>query len=310
MEDIVIKEKTAASTFRDIMENQNDPQKGKQDEATRMTDQMDPPTDPRRNWRQTFHPWSPASEAAEATGALPLEGVPRTGEEPFELPDPEDFIPADRIAPSGFELMPVPGSAWLANIALASMVFACMINWSWSGKTMPPMVASGAAVFQKQEYWRLFTALLGHGDVMHLLHNAPIFWFFAWILNAYFGLWVAGFLTLIVGLASNAVTLWSYEPNTQLLGASGMIYGMVAMWLVLYIRFDRKGWWVKRVVRSLGFSLLVLFPQTYEVNTSYMAHASGFLIGIVLAVLWMPFAMRFAPVRHDPYYRPSEQMLP
>ena len=268
-----------------------------------MTDQIDPPSDPRRSWRQTLHPWSPAGDSAVTPS---IEGPPRTGEGPYELPDPEDFIPSVPIPPSGFELMPVPGSAWLANISLASMVFACMINWSWSGTSMAPMVASGEAVFQKQEYWRLFTALLGHGDVMHLLHNAPIFWFFAWILNAYFGLAVAGVLTLILGLASNAVTLWTYEPKVQLLGASGMIYGMVAMWLVLYIRFDRKGWWVKRVVRSLGFSLLVLFPQTFEVNTSYMAHASGFLIGIVLAVLWIPFAMKYAPVRHDPYYRWSE----
>ena len=267
-----------------------------------MTDQIDPLSDPRRSWRQTLQPWSPAGESP----AQEVEGPPRTAEGPYELPDLEDFIPAVRNPPSGFELMPVPGSAWLANISLASMVFACMINWSWSSKSMAPMVASGEAVFQKQEYWRLFTALLGHGDVMHLLHNAPIFWFFAWILNAYFGLFVAGLLTLIVGLASNAVTLWSYEPKMQLLGASGMIYGMVAMWLVLYIRFDRKGWWVKRVVRSLGFSLLVLFPQSYEVNTSYMAHASGFLLGIVLAVLWIPFAMKYAPVQHDPYYRWAE----
>lgn len=81
-----------------------------------------------------------------------------------------------------------------------------------------------------------------------------------------------------------------------------MVYGMVALWLTLYIRFDQKGRWVKRVMRSLGFSLLVLFPQTYEPNVSYLAHASGFILGITIGLAFMPFAKSLAPVLNDPYY--------
>ena len=148
----------------------------------------------------------------------------------------------------------------------------------------------------------MLTALGGHGDVMHLMHNAPILWFFAWILSGYFGWIIAALGSLIIGLISNALTVWFYDDHVQLLGASGMIYGMVAMWLTLYIRFDQKGWWVKRVMRSFGFSLLVLFPQTFEPNVSYMAHAMGFLTGIILGILFIPYAKARAPVFVDPYY--------
>lgn len=271
-----------------------------------MTDQFDIPPSPQdpRKWRESIKPWARAdSYQAGATDEPMILGPDG---QPVTPPNIEDFAPTPRVPPTGFELMPAPGSAWIANIVLSLMVFACMINWSWHGNQMQPMTASGEAVFKHGEYWRLVTALFGHGDVMHLLHNAPIYWFFAWVLNAYFGVFVAGVLTIIVGVISNAFTVWSYEPNMQLLGASGMIYGMVAMWLVLYIRFDRRGWWVKRVMRSFGFSLLVLFPQTFEANVSYLAHASGFVAGLGVAVCWLPFAMKFAPVRNEPYYRWSD----
>lgn len=265
-----------------------------------MSDDFDQPLEARlrKRWRETLRPWTPSGQSYQRV-AIKYDD----SGEPIELPDPEDFAPTPKVLPSGFELMPAPGAAWVGNLMLVGMIAACIINWTWRESSIAPMVASGEAVFQRKEYWRLVTALFGHGDVMHILHNAPIFWFFAWILNAYFGLFVSGVLVLLVGIISNLFTLLSYEPRMQLLGASGMVYGMVAMWLVLYIRFDRKGWWVKRVMRSLGFSLLVLFPQTYEANVSYMAHASGFLTGLILAGLWMPFAMKYAPVKHDPYYQ-------
>jgi hypothetical protein len=51
------------------------------------------------------------------------------------------------------------------------------------------------------------------------------------------------------------------------------------------VRFDRQVWWVKRVMRSAGFSLLVLFPQTYDPKISYLAHFTGFLCGLVLGAV-------------------------
>lgn len=234
-----------------------------------------------------------------------LETPPEPSEKSEISYEPEaiDFLPTVKEPPFGFEMFPKAGSAWVPNLLMSFIFISCVLHWSGLVGESSYFVASRDAVFGDGEYWRLLTALGGHGDLMHLLHNAPIFWFFCWILQGYFG-WIFSLCAvLVIGILSNAVTVWFYEDRMRLLGASGMVYGMVALWLVLYIRFDHKGWWVKRVMRSLGFSLLVLFPQTYEPNVSYLAHASGFAIGLILALAMIPVAQRVAPVLTDPYYR-------
>jgi membrane associated rhomboid family serine protease len=223
----------------------------------------------------------------------------------YEEPKLEDFIPTIKQPRVGFELFPARGSAWVANLLLSLMIFSSVFQWSKYIPNKEIFVASKESVFHQGEYWRLLTALVGHGDFMHLAHNAPIFWFFCWILTAYFGWIFALVASLLIGVFSNLITVWFYESSTMLLGASGMVYGMVALWLVLYIRFDRSGWWVKRAVRSFGFSLLVLFPQTYEPNVSYLAHASGFLLGVLFGILLIPLAKNVAPVLNESYYLPK-----
>lgn len=76
----------------------------------------------------------------------------------------------------------------------------------------------------------------------------------------------------------------------RLVGASGMIYGMAALWLVLYIYHDTDRSMKMRIFRAAGFTLIVLFPETYNPSTSYMAHAAGFTLGIISALLILPFA--------------------
>jgi membrane associated rhomboid family serine protease len=85
------------------------------------------------------------------------------------------------------------------------------------------------------------------------------------------------------------VTLYFYADSTRLLGASGMIYGMVALWLVLYIHRDTDHSLMMRLFRATGFALIMLFPETYNPSTSYLAHASGFVIGIITGLLVLPF---------------------
>jgi membrane associated rhomboid family serine protease len=193
----------------------------------------------------------------------------------------------------------------VANTFVFLATMASIAHWRTPPGHLSHFVASKASVFTDGEYWRLLTALGGHGDFMHFAHNMPILWFFAWLLKGYFGFLIALVGALLVGIAANAVTVFTYKENVQLLGASGMVYGMVAMWLVLYIRFDHKGWWVKRAMRSLGFALLVLFPQTYEANVSYTAHGAGFLIGGLVGLSFMGYASKYAPVFTEHYYLPQ-----
>jgi len=217
-------------------------------------------------------------------------GLKRRSNEQY-IPRPEDFIPAPPKPKNAFNEWPKPGMGHIGFIFLALMIPALL-----HGESSSRLGASGEMVFKQQEYWRLFTALFAHADILHLSHNALTFLFFSWILRGYFGNLAFPLLSVLLGIISNLVTINFYEPKTNLIGASGMIYGMVALWLVLYINFDRNSTLPQRVVRSLGFSLLILFPQSYEPRTSYLAHGVGFLSGLLGGVIVIPLMRQTAPV--------------
>jgi membrane associated rhomboid family serine protease len=147
---------------------------------------------------------------------------------------------------------------------------------------------SGDALFSRHEYWRLATSLFTHADLLHIISNALIFLAFGWMLKAYFGFIAFPGLTLIIGLATNLITIALYDPGIQLIGASGMAYGMVSLWLVLYIQHDTDHSVPVRIMRSVGFALAMMFPTTFDPHVSYLAHATGFGMGLVVGILLLP----------------------
>lgn len=154
---------------------------------------------------------------------------------------------------------------------------------------------SGSAIFEGHEYWRLVTAIFTHAGLNHLISNALIFLVFGWMLKAYFGLAVFPVASIVIGLITNAVTVAFYEPSVRLVGASGMAYGMVSLWLVFYIYNDLYHTLPLRILRAVGFALIMMFPTTFEPHVSYLSHAIGFVTGLAVGLMMM----RSVPIR-DP----------
>ena len=148
---------------------------------------------------------------------------------------------------------------------------------------------SGRAVFETGEWWRLVSALFTHSGVAHLLANSPMFLVFGMLLSNFFGWKIFPFSALIVGIITNLLTIYMQDSTIRLVGASGMVYGMVAMWLVYYFHFDNQYHWPIRLSRVVAFSLVVMYPSTYQPNISYLAHGLGFVTGGVFALVTLPF---------------------
>lgn len=149
---------------------------------------------------------------------------------------------------------------------------------------------SGEKVFEKQELWRLFTALFVHGSLVHLLSNLFMFMVFGWLLKAYFGFAVFPVISFIIGIIVNLATISFYEPATRLVGASGMIYAMAALWLIFFLRHYTERSFPARLLRVTGFVLVLLIPSTFEPQVSYLAHGLGFMAGTTAGILLLPFA--------------------
>ncbi len=141
------------------------------------------------------------------------------------------------------------------------------------------------SVFTKGEYWRPVTALFAHSNLMHLLSNSFILIGFGWMLRSYFGFIIFPAASLFIGIATNLTAVYFYEPDVRVLGASGMAYGMVALWLMFYIRYDTDRPVPMRIFRAVGFSLIMLVPTAIEPNVSYLSHGAGFVIGIITGIL-------------------------
>ena len=186
--------------------------------------------------------------------------------QPSKLKGPLDHIPAMSTA--------FPAFVMFCFFGVASTLY-------WNHPFGKYLWVSRESIYENGEMWRLLTSLFVHGDFVHLLSNSPLFLIFGWILHAFFGKWIFPVVGLVIGVISNLATIYYMPDSTRLVGASGMLYGMVGLWLVLYVRFDVHQKISVRIFRAAAFSLLVLAPTTYHPTTSYLAHGFGFFFGIV-----------------------------
>lgn len=188
--------------------------------------------------------------------------------------------------PSPLSAKPSLDSVRPAVIVYALFAILSVIYWNYPNYDF--LAVSKYSIYHNHEYYRLITSLFVHGDMIHLLSNGPLFLIFGWLLRHYFGLKIFPVLTLAIGVGTNLITITFMGDNVRLIGASGMVYGMVALWLIFYIRFETKYTIFIRVFRVIAFILIMLFPTTFQPNVSYLAHTVGFLLGVFAAMILIP----------------------
>lgn len=159
--------------------------------------------------------------------------------------------------------------------------------------------ANGYQVFEKHEFWRAFTTTLLHADLDHLAHNAFFFTGLAALLHNYFGFWVFPFLALIAGGFINILTLYFYPPEVTLVGVSGVVYFMASFWLVLYLLIEKRQSVKVRILHAVAVSLIFLFPEVFQPQTSYLAHGMGFLLGIPFGLAYFVWNKRHIQSREE-----------
>ncbi len=205
----------------------------------------------------------------------------------YYYPEPEDFEP-EPPRPEG-PLNKLPSAKHFKPAVLLFVLFYIASVLFSKYPVGEQLWASGETVFTNHEYWRLITSVFTHSDLFHLLSNTFMFLIFGWLLRAYFGFFVFPVVSLLIGIITTLITIGLYEPHIRLVGASGMNYGMVALWLVFYLRYDIDRRIPVRIFRIVGFIMVMMLPTTLSPQTSYLAHALGFGIGITFGLLLLPF---------------------
>lgn len=159
----------------------------------------------------------------------------------------------------------------------------CLLDWSSSQLNL---AASRELVFSQKQYWRLWTALFAHADIGHLFGNLFLFVPFAFLLTGYFSVALFPLLGFLLGGVINAITLTTMPFETQLLGISGLVNWMGAVWLTLFFLIDRRSNLRKRFAVLLLSSVVLFAPQEYKEGVSYLSHVIGYGLGITTGIIY------------------------
>ena len=140
------------------------------------------------------------------------------------------------------------------------------------------------------EWWRLFTAVMLHGDLAHLASNVTFGMLLLGLAMGSFGSGPALLGAYLAGVGGNLAGLLLYSTSHRSLGASGMVMGALGLVTVQSFAYLRAGITPRQVlVRAIlgGILLLVLLGMNPE--TDLVAHLGGFvcgcLLGLVLALV-------------------------
>ena len=178
-------------------------------------------------------------------------------------------------------------SSSLAGLASIVTIFvSSVIYWENRWNLAQWLPASGETVIHEHQYWRLLTGILVHSDFMHFFSNSIPLAFFGSLLYGYFGFSIFPLLMLALGCLIHLISIMTYPPDATLVGASGVVYCMAGFWLTLFVLIERRYSIANRLMRSIGFFLIVFVPSAFDPSVSYRAHAIGFVCGILSAGLY------------------------
>ena len=133
------------------------------------------------------------------------------------------------------------------------------------------------------DYWRLFTAAFLHAGILHIAFNMYALYLFGPYVERALGTtrFVIAYVTMAV--ASSVFVYWLTDPQVATIGASGAVFGLFGLTLVLLIR-------TRQDVRGLLVLLAINGFISLQANISWQGHLGGFVTGVLLGL-----ALAYAP---------------
>ena len=136
------------------------------------------------------------------------------------------------------------------------------------------------------EWWRLFTPVLLHGSITHLLFNMWALWVLGPQIER--GVGSVPFAALYLASAGfgGAVTYFTGDLDVIAVGASGAIFGLFGIWAswALHRRNTAFG---RAMLRQIGVLLLInaAIPLILP-SVAWQAHLGGLIAGFGIGEIW------------------------
>ncbi len=136
------------------------------------------------------------------------------------------------------------------------------------------------------EWWRIFTVVLLHGSITHILFNMWALWVLGPQIERGVGTWPFVSLFLASAGVGGVFAFYLGDMSDIAVGASGAIFGLFGIWLswALHRRNTIQG---RALLGQLIFLLLINAAIPFVFRTvSWQAHLGGLIAGFLIGEIW------------------------
>lgn len=183
--------------------------------------------------------------------------------------------------------------SWVnGTLIILNIVYFLYLEIAGSSEDTLFMVRHGAMyapmVIRDREYYRLLTAVFMHFGIHHIMNNMLVLFVLGDNLERALGKVKYFFFYLLCGVGANIVSLYvETKKSMQVVGAgaSGAVFGVVGG--LLYVVAVNKGHLEDLSTRQLIVMILFsLYSGFVRDGVNNVAHISGLVIGVLLAILF------------------------
>ena len=170
-----------------------------------------------------------------------------------------------------------------SKLLVATCVVANIAQVALWGNEVPP----GAVEVDNFRWWQLLTYMWWHGGPLHLLVNLSVLWAFAPAVEERIGEpgLIGGYL--ICGIASAWLALDLLPAGHIVVGSSGAVFGIIAIYCVMNLRCRIKWiFWPRPIPTWVLLVLLAIIEGVvwWQELPAGAIHLAGLLEGICLGV--------------------------
>lgn len=191
---------------------------------------------------------------------------------------------------------------WLAHqsiiytkiLALILVIFALIQGFSNQGKVEGFIITAFEAGLKAKptlngEYWRLLSAPLLHGNLIHLFFNLSALWFIGKRIETLVNWHHLAVAFLISAIAGGYTSIYFLPENTPSIGASGGIMGLIGFQLIMEIfqpnLAPKKA--KKTLIMAIVFTAIIGIIGVQFIDNA--AHFGGLIAGGVYGLITSKF---------------------
>jgi len=188
-----------------------------------------------------------------------------------------------KVIPTGPRRTGTPATMTFIALALA---FFVLTGLGGLGGPVFEALAQYNVLVGEGEWWRIFTPVLLHAGITHILFNMWALWVLGPQIERGVGTWPFVAVFMASAGVGGAFAYVMGNPADVAVGASGAIFGLFGIWLNWAVR-RRNTAHGRMLLRQIGFLLLLNAALPFILpRIAWEAHLGGLIAGFVIGELW------------------------